>query len=368
MQNSIKKTLLGIFKNRKIKFLSKNNFAFLFITISLVVVLSPMYLSLQWMCLTLAMFSTMANDSIQTLGTFLTSNAKVPWWKMWLYIGFLFVFIVILGWITSNRMIDFDRLTNIPYKNNFTIMHLMAPLILMFLTYNKIPASTTFLILSVFSSQTMITKMLIKTLFGYLIAFILSFIFWSTISRFFSKFINISTSKTKNLKWKVLQWLSTGFLWMSWLTQNTVNIVVYIPRQLNLYSLCLFLFVGLIMIAFTFYNRGGPIQEIVSEKKDMENIKSATLINFLFGSVIILLSLINKIPMATTWVFIGILAGRELSMAKYDNDAEISIIERYRNAKAIILKDLISSILGISLSLFFSMLNTTYFIKNHIGY
>ena len=155
---------------------------------------------------------------------------------------------------------------------------------------------------------------------------------------------------------------------MSWLTQNTVNIVVYIPRQLNLYSLCLFLFVGLIMIAFTFYNRGGPIQEIVSEKKDMENIKSATLINFLFGSVIILLSLINKIPMATTWVFIGILAGRELSMAKYDNDAEISIIERYRNAKAIILKDLISSILGISLSLFFSMLNTTYFIKNHIGY
>ena len=33
----------------------------------------------------IASYSIVANDAIQTLGTFLSSNAKRPWWLLWLY-------------------------------------------------------------------------------------------------------------------------------------------------------------------------------------------------------------------------------------------------------------------------------------------
>ena len=33
----------------------------------------------------IASYSIVANDAIQTLGTFLSSNAKRPWWILWLF-------------------------------------------------------------------------------------------------------------------------------------------------------------------------------------------------------------------------------------------------------------------------------------------
>ena len=36
---------------------------------------------------TLAAYSVVGNDSIQTLGTFLTSNEDKPWWVLWLLPG-----------------------------------------------------------------------------------------------------------------------------------------------------------------------------------------------------------------------------------------------------------------------------------------
>lgn len=33
----------------------------------------------------LAAYAVIANDSIQTLGTFLASNAKRPWWVLWIF-------------------------------------------------------------------------------------------------------------------------------------------------------------------------------------------------------------------------------------------------------------------------------------------
>lgn len=347
------------FKNKKINFLSKKNFIFLGMVLLLVMLLSPSN-TLQWLGLSLAMFSTMANDSIQTLGTFLSSNTKVVWWKMWLYISALFVVIICLGWFINGGMLDFGRLQDIPYDPKFDFMHFIAPILLILLTYNRIPASTTFIILSVFSTNNMITYMLIKTFLGYVLAFVFSFWLWNLLSKHFNKLLINDDSEVKRKRWKFFQWASTGLLWMAWLTQNTVNIVVYVPRVFSLYGLILFILVGIAMIGFTFYNRGGPIQQIVNEKKDITNVRSTTLINLCFAFVIIVLGRINSIPMATTWIFIGVLAGRELSMAKYDNSSEISLMERYNNAKGLIIKDLISAAAGITISLIFSMLNNTF--------
>ena len=360
MMSFTRKILIPLIKNRKINFLSKGNTVFLTIIMGLMIVLSPSFMKLKWIGLSLAMFSTMANDSVQTLGTFLSSNSKVAWWKLWFYISILFILIVVLGWLKFGGSLDFGRLQNIPYDPSFDIMHFIAPMLLIFLTYNRIPASTTFLILSVFSSQNMVAFMLIKTFCGYILAFIFSFTLWTLLSKYFDKLLTSKDADSKRRRWKFFQWASTGLLWMAWLTQNTVNIVVYVPRHFGIYDLCLFLFIGIIMIGFTFYNGGGPIQQIVKEKKDMSNVRSTTTINLCFAFVIILMSLFNTVPMATTWVFIGILAGRELSMAKYDNNTEISLMERYRNARGIIFKDLISAGLGITISLIFSMINSTF--------
>ncbi len=34
---------------------------------------------------TLAAYAIVANDAIQTLGTFLSSNSHRPWWVLWLF-------------------------------------------------------------------------------------------------------------------------------------------------------------------------------------------------------------------------------------------------------------------------------------------
>ena len=40
-----------------------------------------------WVGFCIAGYSAIANDSIQTLGTFLSSNNKVPWWLLWIFVG-----------------------------------------------------------------------------------------------------------------------------------------------------------------------------------------------------------------------------------------------------------------------------------------
>ena len=48
---------------------------------------------------TLAAYSVVGNDSIQTLGTFLTSNEDKPWWVLWLYAGGIMAIVVTMGYL-----------------------------------------------------------------------------------------------------------------------------------------------------------------------------------------------------------------------------------------------------------------------------
>jgi len=49
----------------------------------------------------LAAYAIVANDSIQTLGTFLASNSKRPWWSLWIWISGIMVVTVTWGWIAN---------------------------------------------------------------------------------------------------------------------------------------------------------------------------------------------------------------------------------------------------------------------------
>ena len=68
------------------------------------------------------------------------------------------------------------------------------------------------------------------------------------------------------------------------------------------------------MLAFIFYIRGGAIQKIVLAKTNTTDIQSATLIDFVYGMILLFFKELIDVPMSTTWVFIGLLAGREIAI------------------------------------------------------
>ena len=122
--------------------------------------------------------------------------------------------------------------------------------------------------------------------------------------------------------WTAAQWLSTGFLWSQWLTQDLANLYVYLgdPESISpgMFVFSLVVVVGL--LGYIFYSRGGAIQGIVKSKTNTADIRSATFIDLIYGIVLLvfkqdIMGLWGaKLPMSTIWVFLGLLAGRELGM------------------------------------------------------
>ncbi|HCK33253.1 MAG TPA: hypothetical protein DHW10_06900, partial [Rhodospirillaceae bacterium] len=160
--------------------------------------------------------------------------------------------------------ISFGRLAKIP-PVEIQWYHAAAPAVLVLLTRIGIPVSTTFLVLSVFASTFVLEKMLIKSVVGYGLAAIVSYILWLVLAHFINEKFNL-VKREHRPYWRVFQWLSTGFLWFSWLSHDMANIAVFLPRQLPLELL-----VGAIVVlsgwlAYIFWNQGGKIQKIVLEK------------------------------------------------------------------------------------------------------
>ena len=53
-----------------------------------------------------------ANDSIQTLGTFIASNQDKKWWVLWLFIGGVFLATHSYSWLFSDFVEPFDESGN----------------------------------------------------------------------------------------------------------------------------------------------------------------------------------------------------------------------------------------------------------------
>jgi len=52
-----------------------------------------------WVGFCFAAYSAIANDSIQTIGTFIASNKQRPWWQLWAFIGGVFLVTMTLSWM-----------------------------------------------------------------------------------------------------------------------------------------------------------------------------------------------------------------------------------------------------------------------------
>lgn len=298
----------------------------------------------------MAAYSVVGNDVIQTLGTFLSSNEKRPWYILWGFAGGILAAILIVGYTGYGNAlglggddIAFNRLDKFDLPTEMSWWYLLPPITLLIITRIGIPVSTTFLILTFFSLSNFqfdtigdlignlidpnakLSKMVSKSLLGYGVAFASSIFIYLIITGFVEKqFINRrfdnpkdTTLWTNRAFWITAQWLSTGFLWTQWLTQDLANIYVYLlgaDKQMSLPTFIFSLVAIVGLLGYIFYSKGGAIQGIVKAKTNTTDIRSATIIDFIYSFVLLYFKYYNDIPMSTTWVFIGLLAGREIAM------------------------------------------------------
>lgn len=122
----------------------------------------------------------------------------------------------------------------------------------------------------------------------------------------------IWTETKDRKKWAKLQWISTALLWVSWLLQDSANIAIFLPRKLSIYEFLTATSIVVFAMAMIILSNGGAIQEVVTEKSDIAYSKAATLVDIAYAIVLIVFQRISSIPMSTTWVFLGLLAGREI--------------------------------------------------------
>ncbi len=269
-----------------------------------------------WMILgfLLAGYSIVANDAIQTLGTFISSNGHRPWWVLWLFASFVLVVVMTVSYFTHHGDVSYGRLEKFPLPENFSWFYVIPPVVLLFLTRFGFPVSTTFLILTVFRPENL-GDMLSKSLIGYVVAFGTGLIVYLITVRFVEKrFIEIERSNVP-FYWVILQWGSTAFLWSQWLIQDLANIFVYLPRELSLLWFLGALVFLILLHAVIFYTAGGAIQKIVTSKTNTTDIRSATIVDFIYGGILMVFKEWSNMPMSTTWVFLGLLAGRELAIS-----------------------------------------------------
>jgi hypothetical protein len=268
-----------------------------------------------WIGFAIAGYSAIANDSIQTLGTFIASNKKTPWWMMWLFVGGIFVLTVGYSWYFRDGDVSHGRLHSKGFATaptEFAFLQVAAPIFLLILTRLRMPVSTTFLLLSCFTTEAKgFWAVTTKSLNGYVIAFVSAIIVWviagPTLKRIFQG--------KASFGWVIAQWVSAGFLWSVWLMQDAANIAVYLPRSLSTGE---FLgFAGTIFFGLGFLMRmgGEKVQEVVDEKSDVSDVRSATVINIIYGIILYIFKVKSSVPMSTTWVFVGLLAGREIAIA-----------------------------------------------------
>lgn len=286
----------------------------------------------------LGAYSIVGNDSIQTLGTFLASNSHRPWWVLYLYAASIMTVVLIYGFIVYDGDTSYGRLEQVPYPTGgINWLYATPPLVLLILTRFGIPVSTTFLILTVFAvsggSNDVLGKMLMKSGLGYVVAMAAGFILFLLVFKRATEYFNRTQGDNIPSYWTVLQWGSTGFLWSQWIIQDIANIFVFFPRSYvenpdvagemfwrSTLSLEWFLF-GLasllVLQAYLFYQAGGPIQRIVRSKTGTADMRAATIIDFIYGVILLIFKEVSNIPMSTTWVFLGLLAGRELAIALF---------------------------------------------------
>ena len=289
-----------------------------------------------------AAYSVIANDSVQTLGTWIASNnQKVNWKIMWGAASAVLLWALWYGWYMYGGDISYGRLNKIPFQE-IQWYHAMAPALLLILTRVGVPVSTSFLVLSAFASTYVLEKMLMKSMMGYAVAAVAAYVIWIGVSKLLDEAKPVK--ENHKIYWRIGQWFTTGFLWWTWLSHDMANIAVFLPREIPIDLMIIISVVFVFGLWYMFREGGGKIQNIVLEKHNTRYVRSATIIDGVYWLILYFFKELNDIPMSTTWVFVGLLCGRELAMATVTGK------EKFKVVFPLIGKDFFKMMIGLAAS------------------
>ena len=342
----------------------RNFLTFIELAFILAMFVSPYPHLAMWVGFVFAAYAAVANDSIQTLGTFIASNQDKKWWVLWIFIGGVFIATHSYSWLFSDFTgaidaagnpigdgvadgdVSHGRLLAKGFENapqSFHFLQIAAPIFLLILTRLRMPVSTTFILLTSFAAApAAVGKVLAKSMSGYVLAFFMGFIVFMIISKWAKKKF-VGEAK---FGWTIAQWITSGTLWSVWLMQDAANIAVYLPRSLSFGEFAGFAGVVVIGLGLLLYYKGGRIQKIVTEKSIVTDVRFATIIDFIYCIILFYFKLYSQVPMSTTWVFIGLLGGREVAMAirKSGENSTATAIK-------LLLKDFSFALIGLFISI-----------------
>ena len=289
-----------------------------------------------------AAYSVIANDSVQTLGTWIASNnERFTWQTMWIAASSVLLWALWYGWYMYGGDISYGRLNKIPFQE-IQWYHAMAPGLLLLLTRVGVPVSTSFLVLSAFASTFVLEKMLMKSMMGYAVAAVAAYVIWIGVTKILDEAKPVKEEHKRY--WRIGQWFTTGFLWWTWLSHDMANIAVFLPRQIPVDLMILISGIFVAGLWYMFREGGGKIQNIVLEKHNTRYVRSATIIDGVYWIILFFFKELNDIPMSTTWVFVGLLCGRELAMATMTGK------EKFKVVFPLIGKDFLKMMVGLAAS------------------
>ena len=291
----------------------------------------------------MAAYSVIANDSAQTLGTFISSNRETKWYWKWLVMSTVMVGTLTYAWLSGD--VAHGRLNSIPLPETFQWYHALAPALLLVLTRFGVPVSTTILTLSVFSSSFVLEKILLKSAIGYALAAVVAYALWNIITRFLNERDPVPDEHKQG--WRAAQWIATCFLWHQWLAHDIANVAVYLPRGTGLGAGVFLVFMTILVAGLgrLFYTQGGKIQDIVLSKSGTRFVRSATIIDITYAIILWYFKVYNDIPMSTTWVFVGLLCGRELAIYRRFNEGK-----HIKHVFPLLVADFLKMMVGLALS------------------
>ena len=94
-----------------------------------------------------------------------------------------------------------------------------------------------------------------------------------------------------------------------------------------------------------FWEKGGKIQKIILDKQSTRYVRSATIIDLVYAFILLFFIQYNDIPMSTTWVFVGLLCGREFAIATVSNGSY-----KIKHVFPIVGRDFLKMMLGLFVS------------------
>jgi hypothetical protein len=130
--------------------------------------------------------------------------------------------------------------------------------------------------------------------------------------------------------------------------QDAANIAIFLNRQLSIWEFIAFagfIFFGLGLL---FYLRGDKIQSIVKEKSSVTDVRAASVIDLVYAFILFFFKELSTMPMSTTWVFLGLLGGREIAM-QLTPHAETN--RSMKGTLALVLRDASFAFIGLFISM-----------------